>query len=84
MIHIYGARAIFLLFYDNQNTESKSRAMGIGVAIPIFTQKNVKVPIGKRYPYSTSGEKNIVVVLHIYGARSIFLLFFDHQETEYK
>ena len=26
--------------------------------------------------------ENIVVILHINGARDIFLLFFDHQDTE--
>ena len=34
------------------------------------------------YPYSTISVDNIVVILHINGARAIFLLFFDHQDTE--
>ena len=32
ILHIYGARAIFLLFCDHQYTESESREMEIGVS----------------------------------------------------
>ena len=39
ILHIYGASAIFLLFYDNQDTGSESQEIGIGVAGPIFTHK---------------------------------------------
>ena len=39
-------------------------------------------PIGQLYPYSTIWEKNVVVILHIYGEIAIFLLFCDHQDTE--
>ena len=38
--------------------------------------------MGKLYPYSTGWKKNIVVVLHIYGARPMSLIFFYHQDTE--
>ena len=34
--------------------------------------------------HSTIGDKNIVVTLNVYGARAIFLLFCDHQDTEYE
>ena len=40
--------------------------------------------MGEQYPYYTRREKNIVVVLHIYGTLAIFLLFCDHQDTEYE
>ena len=40
ILHIYGARAIFLLFCNHQDTESESREMEIGVAGLIFTNKN--------------------------------------------
>ena len=53
VIHIYGGRAIFQLFCDNQDTESNSCEMEIGVSGPIFTHKNIKVLIGQWYPYST-------------------------------
>ena len=38
--------------------------------------------MGKLYPYSTKWKKNIVVILHIYGAIAIFILFCDRQDTE--
>ena len=40
--------------------------------------------MGQRYPYSKRREKNIVVVLHIYEARAIFLLFFDNKDIKYE
>ena len=39
--------------------------------------------MGQLYPYSTKWEKNIVVILHIYGAGDILLLFCNHQDTAY-
>ena len=42
IIHIYRARDIFLLFYDNHDTESESCEIEIGVSGPIFTHKNIK------------------------------------------
>ena len=38
--------------------------------------------MGQWYTYSTKWEKYIVEILHIYGARAIFLLFYDDQDTE--
>ena len=52
VLRIYGARAIFLLFFDHQETESKSCELEISVAGPIFTHKNIKVSMGQRYPYA--------------------------------
>ena len=34
------------------------------------------------YFHSTKWEKYIVVILHIYGDRAIFLIFYDDQDTE--
>ena len=65
ILHIYGARAIFLLFCDQQDTESKSRGTEIGVAGPIFTQKNIEGLMRQQYTYPTIWEKNIVAILHI-------------------
>ena len=56
IIRIYGARAIFLLFYDHQDTESESREIEISVAGPIFTH-TIKRYMGQRYPYSKIREK---------------------------
>ena len=38
--------------------------------------------MGQLYQYYTRWVKKIVVVIHIYGAIAIFLIFFDHQDTE--
>ena len=56
--------------------------MEIGVYGPILTQKNIKGSMGQLYPYSTKWVKNIVVIIHIYGATAILLLFCYHQDTE--
>ena len=56
----------------------------MGVTGRIFTLKNSKDSMGKRYSYSTIWEQHIEVFLNIYGATVIFLLFYDHQDTESK
>ena len=38
--------------------------------------------MGQQYPSYTIWVENIVAILHIYGARSISLLFCDYQDTE--
>ena len=38
--------------------------------------------MGKPYSNSTIWEKTIIIVLHIYGDRSLFLIFLDQQDTE--
>ena len=58
--------------------------MIIGVYVPILTHKNTKGTVGKPYPYSTRLEKIVVVIIHIYGARCFFLLFYDNQDTKYE
>ena len=74
VIHIYGVRSIFLLIYDYQDTESESTN--------INTEKNIRDSMEQRCPYFTIWVKNIVVFIHIYGSRVIFVLFCDHQYTE--
>ena len=44
--------------------------------------KYIKGPMGQRYPYFTRWEKHIVVIIYIYWALAIFLLFYDHLDTE--
>ena len=56
--------------------------MEIAVAGPIFIQINIEVSIGQKYLYHTRWEQNIVEILYIYGARAIYLLFYDNQGTE--
>ena len=50
----------------------------------ISTQKKTKVPMEKYYPYSTRWKKIILVIIHIYGAIAIFILFCVQQDTEYE
>ena len=38
--------------------------------------------MGQSYPYSKMWIKKIVVILHVYVARAIFLLFCNHYENE--
>ena len=81
IIHIYGARATFLLFYDNQGTESGPREIKIGVAGPIFTIKHQSLYGTTIFILHKMGSK-YCGNFYIYGVRSILLLFCDHQDTE--
>ena len=40
--------------------------------------------MGQRYPYYTIWKQIIVVTLHTYGARAVFLLFCNHQDNDYE
>ena len=61
---------------------TKTRNMrGIGVAAPKCTNQKQQVSMIQQYQYSTRWVDNIVVILHIYGARAIYLLFRVHQDT---
>ena len=72
IIHIYGTLAIFLLFCNLQYTGSESWEIEIGVSGPILTQKIMKVYIVQQYTYCTIWEENVLVIIHIYGARDNF------------
>ena len=82
ILHIYGARAILLLFYNNQDTEYKSHEIEIIVSWPISNQTHTKGSMVQQYTYSTVWEQNIVGIMFIYGARAIFLLFCYHKDIE--
>ena len=56
--------------------------MEIYLVVTILNNKNTKGYIGKLYTYSTIWEQNILANIHIYVARTIFLIFCDHQDTE--
>ena len=43
ILHIYGDSVIFLLFCNHQDNQSESQEVEIGLAIPVFTHKNIKV-----------------------------------------
>ena len=49
---------------------------------PILTHKNIKVSVGQLYQYFTIRDENIAVIIHIYVARAVLLLFCDHQDTK--
>ena len=72
VLHTYGARALLLLFFDHQDTESESYETIISISRPIFTQVIYKGSMGKQYQYSTRWEKTIVAIIHIYWARAVF------------
>ena len=60
ILHIYGARAISLLFCVHQDFESDSCEICISIYQPIFTQESRKGSMGQWYPDSTIWVKNIV------------------------
>ena len=51
------------------------------ISTDIHTYKYIKEPMRQWYPYSTKWEENIVVILHVYVSRAIFLLFYYDQDT---
>ena len=76
IIRFYGARTIFLLFYENQDNESEAWKLEIGEVGPMFTYiYKIKGYMGQQYPYFTIWEQNIVAILQIHGARAIFYYF---------
>ena len=82
--HIYIARAISLLFWYHQDTESESCEMELSTSKPLFSHKNIKGFIRQGYQYSTRLVKIIVVFLRVYESLPIFPLFCAHQDTEYE
>ena len=71
----------FSTFCDHQEIEYESREIEIGVAGPILTQNN-QILYGTMSYILYKIVKIIVAILHIYGARAIFLLFWYHREIE--
>ena len=41
ILHIYGAKSIFMLFYDDQDTESELCGIKMSTFQLIFTHKNI-------------------------------------------
>ena len=83
IIHIYGAKAIFLIFSNHQDTEYKSRGMEISVAGLIFTHKYQRIH-GTTISIFNKMRENILAIIRIYGARAILLIFYYNQDTEYE
>ena len=82
IIRIYGAKAILLLFYDDQETEKEKWEIQMSTSKLILTHE-----IYQRLHLTMISilywmVENTVVIIRIYGARAIFLLFYDDQDTE--
>ena len=82
ILHIYGDRSIFLLFNDYQDTLSTEWNINDNFSTNIHQLKYTKGYMGQWYSHSTKWDKYTVVIIHIYGARAIILLFNDDQDTE--
>ena len=68
ILHIYGAKTIFLLFCVHQYTESKNLEGEIGIARLIYINKKYQRIYGTMISILYKmDEKNIVVFLHIYA-----------------
>ena len=44
--------------------------------------KNIKGSMVKYYLYSKKWEKDMVVIIDVYGARAVLVLFCGHQDTK--
>ena len=53
ILYIYGARAIFLIFFVHKDTELEYQVMEIGVSQSIVTQKNMTGSTGPGYLSTT-------------------------------
>ena len=49
---------------------------------PIFTHKIISKALWDNDIHTIQNEKKIVVILHIYVTRAIYLLFYDDQDIE--
>ena len=59
ILHIYGAKAIFLLFNDSQDTESESREIGMIISQKNSNIKDTKGYMVQWYTYFTIWEKRL-------------------------
>ena len=85
VIRIYGDIAIFLLLCDHKDSELQSWELVIGESRSVLTQGKIKGYMGQWYAESKKwkfycGRSSYM----LYGAISIFLLFYDHKYTELK
>ena len=68
ILNISRARAIFLLFFVHQGTESEKGEMKISMDLPISTQKKIKLSLGPGFQSSTRLDiflKNIQIFLEL-------------------
>ena len=57
ILHIYVTRAIYILFYDDQDTESELCEIQTSTSKRILTHKYINFFIGEFFPFSTKREK---------------------------
>ena len=74
----------FYYFVITKTLNPRNEKWKLAYLIKYSSRKNTKGPMGQQYPSSTIWEREVVVILNIYGARSIFLIFCDLQDTEYE
>ena len=76
MVHIYGARAISLIFSNHQDAQSESQEMEMSTSQPIFTHKKISKALWDNGIHTLQYWRNIVVIVNIYGASAILVLFY--------
>ena len=84
IINIYGARVVshyFMITKTPNLSNVKLKLVCLDQYSPI---KIYKLYGTKIYTLHNMGAKNIALLIHIYGAKAIFFLFCDHQDTEYE
>ena len=65
ILHIYGARTIFLQLFVQKTLNLCIEKWILIYLGKIFIQKNTKGTMGKWYPFSTIWGETIVEILHI-------------------
>ena len=81
-IPFFGDIAIFLLFCDDEDILSIECEIWMTISQLIFTHKIYQRLFGTMITTIYKMGKNAMEILHIYGARAIFLLFYYDQGTE--
>ena len=81
IFQICGAIAIFALFHDDQDTDNEKWEIQISTSKLILNRRNISKDILDNDICTLKIGENTVVIIHIYEARAIFLLFYDDQDT---
>ena len=82
ILHIPGARDIFLLCCDSKTPNISNEKLIITYLGKYPHRKKNQSLYGEILSIIYNMEEKYVAILHIYRARSIFLLFCVHQDTE--
>ena len=82
ILHISGARSIFLLCCDSKTPNMSKEKLIIAYLGKYPYRKKHQRLYGKILSIIYNMEEKYAAILHIYGARAISLLFCVHQDTE--